>query len=104
MTLTENAIVTSGRYEQFVLLEGKRYVHIIKPKTGYPVTGICSVTVLGASAEMANGFSTSIMVLDKETGLNLIEQFSGLSCIIVTDTGEVVSSKNMKSGNRSKSI
>ena len=93
--LKESAVVTSGSYEKFVMLDGKRYTHIINPKTGYPVTGLCSVTVLGPSAEMANGFSTSIMVLGKDVGLNLIEQFPMLSCVIVTDTGEVFASKNI---------
>lgn len=93
--LTESAVVTSGSYEKYVMLDGKRYTHIINPKTGYPVTGLCSVTVLGPSAEMANGFSTSIMVLGKDVGLNLIEQFPMLSCVIVTDTGEVFASKNI---------
>lgn len=93
--LKESAVVTSGSYEKFVMLEGKRYTHIINPKTGYPATGLCSVTVLGPSAEMANGFSTSIMVLGKDVGLNLIEQFPMLSCVIVTDKGEVFASKNI---------
>lgn len=93
--LKESAVVTSGSYEKFVMLEGKRYTHIINPKTGYPAAGLCSVTVLGPSAEMANGFSTSIMVLGKDVGLNLIEQFPMLSCVIVTDKGEVFASKNI---------
>lgn len=93
--LKESAVVTSGSYEKFVMLEDKRYTHIINPKTGYPAAGLCSVTVLGPSAEMANGFSTSIMVLGKDVGLNLIEQFPMLSCVIVTDKGEVFASKNI---------
>lgn len=93
--LRESAVVTSGSYEKYVLLNGKRYTHIINPVTGYPATGLSSVTVMGPSAEMANGFSTAIMVLGKDVGLNLINQFPNLSCIIVTDSGEVVASKNV---------
>lgn len=93
--LRESAVVTSGSYEKYVIFNGKRYTHIINPVTGYPVSGLSSVTVMGPSAEMANGFSTSIMVLGKEAGLNLINRFPQLSCIIVTDTGEVVASKNI---------
>jgi thiamine biosynthesis lipoprotein len=93
--LKESAIVTSGSYEKYVMINGKRYTHIINPKTGYPVTGVSSVTVMAPSAEMANGFSTSIMVLGKDVGLNLIEQFPQLRCVIVTDEGEVFSSKNV---------
>ncbi|KOS08090.1 thiamine biosynthesis protein ApbE [Flavobacterium akiainvivens] len=93
--LHQSAVVTSGSYEKFALINGKRYAHIINPVTGYPATGLCSVTVMGPSAELANGFSTSIMVLGKDAGLNLINQFPQLSCIMVTDTGEVFSSKNI---------
>lgn len=93
--LRESAIVTSGSYEKYVLLNGKRYTHIINPVTGYPVTGLCSVTVMGPSAEMANGFSTAIMVLGKDTGLTLISQFPAFSCVIVTDEGKIVTSKNI---------
>lgn len=93
--LQETAIVTSGSYEKFVVLNGTRYSHIINPKTGYPATGVSSVTVMGASAEMANGFSTSIMVLGKDNGLKFIEQFPEYKCIIVTDKGKKYSSKNV---------
>jgi thiamine biosynthesis lipoprotein len=91
----DGAVVTSGSYQKFVLLNGKRYTHIINPVTGYPVSGLSSVTVMGPSAEMANGFSTSIMVLGKEAGLMLIAQHPELSCIMVTDGGKVFASKNI---------
>ena len=93
--LQESAVVTSGSYEKFVMFEGKRYSHIINPVTGYPATGLCSVTVLGPSAERANGFSTAIMVLGREVGLQLINQFPEFSCMIVNDKGKVFSSENM---------
>ena len=91
----ESAIVTSGSYEKYVMLNGKRYTHIINPVTGYPATGLSSVTVAGPSAEMANGFSTAIMVLGKDAGLSLINQFPALKCIVVTDEGALFSSKNI---------
>lgn len=93
--LHESAVTTSGSYEKFVVFNGKRYAHIINPVTGYPASGLCSATVFGSSAEMCNGFSTSIMVLGKDVGLNLINQIPGLSCIVVTDDGEVFASKNI---------
>ncbi|WP_447637673.1 FAD:protein FMN transferase [Flavobacterium microcysteis] len=87
--LSGNAVVTSGDYEKFVILEGKKYSHIIDPRTGYPARGISSVTVFASSAELANGFSTSIMVMGKEAGLNLINQIPGMSCVIVDENGHV---------------
>lgn len=92
--LRKSAIVTSGSYEKFVMFNGKRYTHIIDPKTGYPVTGLSSVTITGPSAEFANGLSTSIMVLGKDEGLKLLEQFPEYGVIMVTDKGRVTA-KNM---------
>ena len=94
--LTQEAVTTSGSYEKFVVLDGKRYSHIINPATGYPATGLCSVTVCGPNAETANGLSTSIMVLGAEAGLQLLEKFPSYSCVMITDTGKVIQSKNFR--------
>jgi FAD:protein FMN transferase len=79
-----------------VVFNGKRYAHIINPSTGYPATGVSSVTVFGPSAETANGFSTSMMVLGKEAGLKLIKQYPEYSYILITDEGQVFSSPDLK--------
>jgi len=93
--LRQGAVVTSGSYEKFVLFNGKRYAHIINPSTGYPATGVSSVTVFGPSAETANGFSTSLMVLGKEAGLKLIKKYPQYSYILITDEGQIFSSRNL---------
>lgn len=93
--LKNSAVVTSGNYEKFVVFNGKRYSHIINPVTGYPATGLTSVTVFGPDAELANGFSTSIMVLGKEAGLKFISQFPQFSCVMFSDDGQVYHSKNL---------
>jgi thiamine biosynthesis lipoprotein len=89
------AVVTSGSYEKFVQFNGKRYAHIINPSTGYPATGVSSVTVFGPSAEKANGFSTSIMVLGKEAGLKLIKKYPDYQYILITDEGQIFSSPGL---------
>lgn len=89
------AVVTSGSYEKFVVFNNRRYSHIINPATGYPSTGLTSVTVFGPSAERANGFSTSLMVLGKKAGLDLINRYPDYQCIMITDQGKVITSKNM---------
>jgi thiamine biosynthesis lipoprotein len=91
--INNGAVTTSGNYEKFVVLDGKRYSHIINPATGYPVAGLSSVTVLGPNAETANGLSTSLMVLGKTAGLNLLSKFPDYSCVMITDNGKVVKSK-----------
>lgn len=94
--LGQEAVTTSGSYEKFIVFDGKRYSHIINPATGYPATGLCSVTVFGPNAETANGLSTSLMVLGKTAGFELLNQFPDYSCIMITDNGKVVKSKNFR--------
>lgn len=85
LKLKYGAVATSGTNEKFVELEGKRYSHIINPNTGWPSTGLTSVTVSGLSAEFANFLSTSIMVLGKRKGEKLLEKFPDYKAIIVKD-------------------
>lgn len=93
--LTDGAVVTSGSYEKYIEIDKKRYSHIIDPRTGYPASGLSSVTVFAKSAEMANGISTSVMVLGKEVGMNLINQIPQISAVIVTDNGKIYYSNNL---------
>lgn len=94
--INNGAVTTSGSYEKFVVFNGKRYSHIINPATGYPSTGLSSVTVFGPSAEMANGFSTSLMVLGKKEGLKLLAKYPDYSCLMITDDQKTVKSKNFR--------
>lgn len=96
LSLKNAAVTTSGDYEKFVIIEGKRYSHIINPKTGMPSTGLTGVTVIGPNAEMCNGFSTSMMVLGKEKGLELINQQKDYAALLITDNGKIIRSKNYK--------
>lgn len=94
--LKTSAVTTSGSYEKYVELNGIRYSHIINPATGYPATGLSSVTVFGPSAELANAFSTSIMVLGKDAGLALLKAFPEYSCIMVSDAGKFSTTKGFR--------
>ena len=95
LPLEDEAAVTSGTYEKYVMFKGKRYSHIINPKTGYPASGLSSVTILGPSAEFANGLSTSIMVLGKNKGLKLLKSYPKYRGIFVDDKGRVTATKNL---------
>lgn len=96
LALKDASVVTSGSYEKFVSLNGHRYSHIINPVTGYPSEGLTSVTIFGPGAELANGFSTSIMVLGKDAGINLMKKFTEYRYILITDEGEILSSPSLK--------
>jgi thiamine biosynthesis lipoprotein len=93
--LDDSAVETSGSYEKYVTFNGKRYSHIIDPRTGYPATGIVSVSVFAKQTEIADALATGIFVLGVEVGLDLVNQLKGIGCIIVDDKGVIHTSKNI---------
>lgn len=93
--LDNSAVETSGNYEKYVTFNGKRYSHIIDPRTGYPATGLVSVSVFAKQTEVADALATGVFVLGVDVGLNLINQLKGIGCIIVDDQGKVHASNNI---------
>ncbi|RAR46929.1 thiamine biosynthesis lipoprotein [Flavobacterium lacus] len=93
--LEDSAVETSGTYEKFVTFNGKRYSHIIDPRTGYPATGIVGVSVFAKTTELADALATGIFVLGIDVGIDLVNQINGIECIIVDDKGVVHTSKNI---------
>lgn len=82
-------VVSSGDYERYFLLAGKRYHHILDPRTGYPTQGVQHVTVIGDELKAVNGISAAVMVLGARAGRALIERSPGLKAYIVADGGDV---------------
>ncbi|MFK7949851.1 MAG: FAD:protein FMN transferase [Saprospiraceae bacterium] len=96
LPISDNAVVTSGNYEKYVNFNGIRYTHIIDPRTGYPSSGIISVTVFAPKAELADALATSVFVMGKEVGLDRINQLPNIECIIIDDEGNIIKSKNIE--------
>ncbi|HSU26779.1 MAG TPA: FAD:protein FMN transferase [Chitinophagaceae bacterium] len=96
LSITDMAIATSGNYEKYAVIEGKKYSHTINPKTGLPVSGIKSVTIICPNAEIADAMATPVMIMGIKVGLNLINQMKGLACIIVDDANKIYTSKNVQ--------
>lgn len=90
------AVATSGNYEKFVEFDGVKYSHIIDPRTGYPATGLKSVTIFAKSAELCDALATSVFVTGLDTGINLIDQIKDVDCIIIDDNNKVHTSKNIE--------
>ncbi len=99
MPVYNSAVVTSGNYEKYVSFNGVLYSHIIDPRTGYPSTGILSVTVFTANAELADALATSIFVMGVETGLDFVNQLNGVECIIIDKDSKIITSSNIKLNN-----
>lgn len=95
LNISNMAIATSGNYEKFVIIDGKRYSHTIDPKTGLPVSGIKSVSILCPSAELADALATPVVVMGVKVGLNLINQIQHVECVIIDDHDKLYTSKNI---------
>ncbi|MFC5270225.1 FAD:protein FMN transferase [Adhaeribacter terreus] len=93
--LTNAAVATSGDYEKFVMIGGKRYSHTINPRTGLPVTGLKSVTVICPNAELADAMATPLLVLGRKNGLELINQMRQIACVYIDDKDRVFTSANI---------
>ena len=93
--ITNTAVATSGNYEKFVMINNKKYSHTIDPKTGYPVSGIKSVTIIAENAEIADALATPVTVMGIEVGLDFINQLKHIGCIIIDDLDNKYFSKNI---------
>ncbi len=89
LPIVESSVATSGNYEKFVIFDGKKYSHIIDPRTGYPSRGINSVSVFTKSAELCDALATAVFIMGKDTGLSLINQLGGTEVIIVDGNNKI---------------
>ena len=96
MPVYNSAVVTSGNYEKYVKFNDVLYTHIIDPRTGYPATGVLSVTIFTQTAELADALATSIFVMGVETGLDFINQLNGVECIIIGENNKMITSNNVE--------
>ena len=90
LELKDRAVSTSGNYERFFISNGRRYSHIINPKTGEPCQGIVSVTVVMDSAESSDALSTAIFVMGEEKGLKLAESIKNIEVFILKEDGKLI--------------
>jgi thiamine biosynthesis lipoprotein len=95
MNVTGMAIATSGNYEKYVVINGKKYSHTINPRTGLPVTGIKSVTIISTNAEIADAMATPVMIMGIHAGLDMINQMKDIEAIIIDDDDIIYKSTNI---------
>lgn len=85
LSLAHAAVSTSGEAEQFVDIGGKRYSHIVDPRTGVALTGRRSVTVFAPKGILADSLTKVVSVLGPERGLSAIAQVPGASALVVEE-------------------
>jgi thiamine biosynthesis lipoprotein len=86
LKVKNKSVVTSGNYEKYFIRDGKRYHHILDPRTGYPSeSSIISATIISDNSLDGDGLSTGIYILGVKQALELIETLDGIEAILVTD-------------------
>jgi thiamine biosynthesis lipoprotein len=88
LALTDQAVATSGDYEQFVGVGGRRYGHILDPRTGWPAGGLVSVTVVTNSATAADGWATALFVMGSAAARDLASRRGELSVVLLEHGAE----------------
>ena len=96
LPVQDHAFSTAGDYERAFVEAGKRYHHIIDPRTGYPATACRSVTVWAESALTADSIDDAVFILGPSDGLALVESIEGAGAVIVDANNRVWVSKRLE--------
>jgi len=84
------AVATSGDYERFFIYQGKRYHHILDPRSGMPARTCESVTVMAPSAALADALATGLFVLGPQAGLRLTQVLDGVEAVFIYAEGDSI--------------
>jgi FAD:protein FMN transferase len=96
MAVSDHAFSTAGDYERSYVVGGKRYHHIIDPRTGYPATASRSVTIWAPNALIADEIDDAVFILGPERGLALVESLDGVGAVIVDAHNKVWTSRRLE--------
>ena len=93
--ISDAAIATSGDTYQNVVINGKKYSHIVDPKTGIGVTGSYRVTVIAGNGKQADSLASALTVMGPKKGLRLVENLKGVEALIEkVEDGKAVTFKS----------
>jgi thiamine biosynthesis lipoprotein len=95
IAMTDMAISTSGDYQKFFIKSGKRYHHLLNPKTGYPDNECRSVTIIAKDSAFTDAFATGIFILEAKKGMDTLNRL-GLDGIIVDKDGKIHVTQNLR--------
>ncbi len=90
LSVTDTAVVTSGDYQRYMEIDGKRYHHLLDPATGYPVQNdLRAVTVVSPSATAADGYATALFVMGYDKAVATVEADPTLEAVFIKTDGSV---------------
>jgi FAD:protein FMN transferase len=96
LPLSDHAFSTAGDYERSYVVGGKRYHHIIDPRTGYPATACRSVTIWAPTALAADEIDDAVFILGPKKGFELVESIEGVGAVVVDAKNNVWVSKRLQ--------
>ncbi|NNL08856.1 MAG: FAD:protein FMN transferase [Croceitalea sp.] len=96
LPVVESSVATSGNYEKYIVFDGIKYTHIIDPRTGYPISGVKSVTVFAKTAELCDALATAVFIMGKESGLFMIDQMKGVEALLVDENDKIYKSSGIQ--------
>jgi thiamine biosynthesis lipoprotein len=96
MMLVNHAFSTAGDYERYFILDGKRYHHIIDPRTGYPATRSRSVTIYAPNALLADAVDDAVFILGWEKGFEMLDKLDDVGAVVVDAEGKIHISKRVQ--------
>jgi thiamine biosynthesis lipoprotein len=96
MPIEDHAFSTAGDYERGFVLNGRRYHHIIDPKTGYPATASREVTIYAPNAFLADALDDPVFILGPERGMKLVDSYPDCATLIVDAHNKIWVSKSLE--------
>lgn len=96
LPLFDQAVATSGDYEQYFRYQGKRYSHNINPINGLPLHELKSVSIISPSAELSDALATAVYVMGLKKGIDFVNQLPNTFAVIINQNNEVYLSQNIK--------
>jgi thiamine biosynthesis lipoprotein len=94
--MSNRAVATSGDYEQFISVGGRRYAHILDPRSGKPASRLASVTVFSARAVDSDALATALFVMGSDEGIELVEGLPEVEALFVTEDGSALASSGLR--------
>ena len=96
--MQNEAVVTSGGYERYFEEDGRTYIHIIDPRTGYPVENdLLSVTIVSPDGTLADGLSTALYIMGYDKAVQFWEQPQDeFDVILITADEQIHVSKKLQ--------
>ncbi|TAI49472.1 FAD:protein FMN transferase [Flagellimonas allohymeniacidonis] len=89
LPVVESSVATSGNYEKYIMFNDKKYSHIIDPRTGYPTTGINSVSIFAKYAELCDAMATAVFIMGKDSGIHMVNQIDGVEAVVVDSENKI---------------